>query len=100
MNNRLVAAAFKSATAYIILMTAVTIAADLYKPLKSFLAGITGHHWTAKGLLGIIFFIVLTAVLNATSKDEDVSKSISMAIGSTIFGMAALLAFYVVHYFA
>jgi hypothetical protein len=100
MKNKLVAAALKSACLYILLMTAVIIVADLFAPLKNFLAGLTGHHWTAKGVLGVIFFIVFTLIFNVTGKDDDVHKNTNRVIGSTILGVAALAVFYVVHYFA
>lgn len=99
MKNKLVSAAFKSATAYILLMTIVTIVAELFLPLKSFLANLTGHHWTAKGVLGVILFIALTIIFTAVGKAGNVSRNMSITIGSTIVGAAALLVFYVIHYF-
>jgi hypothetical protein len=100
MKNVLVSAALKAASIYILLMTIVIIAAEFFKPLKDFLAGVTGHHWTAKGLLGIIFFVVLTLIFNFTGKDDDVKKNIDRAIGSTIIGLVVLGLFYVIHYLA
>jgi hypothetical protein len=99
MKNKLVSAAFKSATAYILLMTIVTIVAELFLPLKSFLANLTGHHWTAKGVLGVILFIALTIIFTVVGKAGNVSRNMSITIGSTIVGATALLVFYVIHYF-
>jgi len=100
MKNRLVSAVFKSATSYILLMTVVVIFADLYPPVKNSLANLTGHHWTAKGVLGFIVFAALTLIFNAYGKDENVSRNISITIASTLVGLVALLVFYLVHYFA
>ena len=98
MKNKLVNAALKSAIIYILLMTVVIIVADLYAPLKDFLKSITGHHWTAKGVLGVIIFSALTLVFNFTGKDdEDVAKNITLTIGSAIAGMVAVLIFYLLH---
>jgi hypothetical protein len=98
MKNKLISATLKSATAYIILMTIVIIVADLFAPLKDFLKSVTGHHWTAKGLLGFIFFVVLATVLNFTTQDDDVSKNISWTIGATVLGTVAISVFYMLHY--
>jgi len=100
MKNKLVSAAFKSATVSILFLTVVTICAEFSVQLKSFLANLTGHHWTAKGMLGAILFVALIVLFNATGKEEDVSKSISIAITTTVTGMVALLVFYVIHYFS
>ncbi len=100
MKNKLVSAAFKSATAYLLLMTAVVILADLYPPVKSFLANLTGHHWTAKGVLGASLFVALIFIFKAFGKDEELSRNISITIASAIIGSLALLIFYLAHYFA
>lgn len=99
MKNRLVSAAFKSATAYVLFMTAIVIIADLKPPVKIFLANLTGHHWTAKGMLGLILFIVLTLIFNILGKDGKVLRDICVTISATFVGLAALLIFYLVHYF-
>lgn len=98
MKNKLVNAALKSAVVYILLMTLVIIVADLFKPLKDFLFSITGHHWTAKGVLGVILFAALTVIFNFTGKDaQNTAKNIDLTIISTAVGMVSLLIFYLLH---
>lgn len=100
MKGRIPVSALKAASVYIILMTVTVIVADLFLPLKNFLAGITGHHWTAKGLLGSLIFIILIFIFNAKSGDDDLKKSINFVIISSVTGIIALMLFYTIHYFA
>jgi hypothetical protein len=43
----------------LILIVIMTIWSELSKNFKNFLAGLTGHHWTAKGLISLVFFILV-----------------------------------------
>lgn len=98
MKNRIPASALKAASVYIILMTIVIIAAELAAPFKNFLAGITGHHWTAKGIFGALLFIIFTLIFNAKSGSDDIGKSINLVMVSAVSGAIVLLLFYTIHY--
>ncbi len=81
-----------------LLITIVVIAAELAAPFKNFFAGITGHHWTARGIFGVLLFILLTLIFNAKSGSDDLGKSINLVIVSAVSGTIVLFLFYTIHY--
>jgi len=40
----------------------MTIGAELYPPLKAWLASTFGHHWVGKGVISIVIFVVVMAL--------------------------------------
>ena len=48
----------------IITITALTIIAELYSPLKDTLTKIGSHHWVGKGIVATVVFVVTAVVLN------------------------------------
>lgn len=99
MKNKLAASALKSASIYIAVLVVVIVAAELFSPFKNFLAGLTGHHWTAKGVLGVILFILLTFLFNLKGSDDDLNKNITKTISTAVTGIVVLFLFYIIHYF-
>ena len=49
-----------SAIITIIYITTITVAADLYPPLKEFLANVFSHHWIGKSITAILIFAIFT----------------------------------------
>jgi len=85
----------------IALITLITVWSEMSKPLKDFLAGITGHHWVTKGVLAFVFFIVLYLVFSKLFNDyEDINKQGYYIIGAAILGGLIIFIFYVWHFFA
>lgn len=98
MKNNLGIAALKAFCIYAVVMVIMVIAADSFAPsFKQFLAGLTGHHWTAKGVIGAVLFIILTFVFNMKGNDDNLLKNINRAIGTAVSGTIIIFLFYVIH---
>ena len=67
-------ALISSVTITIIFITTITVAADLYLPIKDWLKNIFSHHWIGKGVLSLVIFPVLTLTLTLISQKTDESK--------------------------
>ena len=99
MKNKLVSSALKAAAVYISVTVVIIIVAEFIAPFKNFLASLTGHHWTAKGVIGVVVFIVFTLLFNAKGSDDDVAKNINHVIFFSIAGSLILILFFLIHYF-
>lgn len=92
-----------SATIAIIVITAMTIGAELSAPFKTWLTKLTGHHWVTKSWASIIVFILFYAVFRAASKsttDVKTRKALSILQITTIVGFLAILGFYTYEFLA
>ncbi len=76
----------------IIFITAITIAADLYSPLKNWLKDTFSHHWIGKGVLAAALWMAV-AVLPVR---KEISQKIFMLI--LIFSAVAIALFYILHF--
>ena len=47
----------------IIYITVITVAADLYPPLKEFLANTFSHHWIGKSVTAIVIFVLFKVIV-------------------------------------
>lgn len=84
----------------IIFIVAMTIVSELYKPLKTILADLSGHHWVSKGIVALIFFVILYKLLYKKTLYEKDSQNYELAvIGVTVLGGLAIFGFYIWHYF-
>ncbi|OGD90843.1 hypothetical protein A3D81_01750 [Candidatus Curtissbacteria bacterium RIFCSPHIGHO2_02_FULL_40_17] len=52
-----------SAILTIIYITVITVAGELYPPLKEFLAKNFSHHWIGKSITAILVFVVFAGLL-------------------------------------
>jgi hypothetical protein len=89
--------------ASIIIITVLTVWAEFSKPLKDFLAAVTGHHWVTKGFFSLLVFIILYIVLSRFSEHIEVQEArseIMRTITITIVCGLALLLFFTWHFFA
>jgi len=48
---------------------------DAYEPLNTFMASLTGHHWTTHGIADVLLFVALGFILMNTRIPERVSAS-------------------------
>ncbi|MBC8500398.1 MAG: hypothetical protein ISS25_03755 [Nanoarchaeota archaeon] len=79
----------------------VTVWSELSKPFKSFLAGITGHHWVTKSVFSVILFVLLYFIFMKMLKEtDDVKKETYYVIGSAVLGGLVIFIFYVWHFFS
>ena len=79
----------------IIYITVVTIAGELFLPLKESLKNVFSHHWIGKSITSFIFFFILLLLLSIISPKANVKKTIlflklliavSVASSLVIFG--------------
>lgn len=98
MKNKLAASALKAFSIYALIIVIMVIVTEFSAPFKSFLTGITGHHWTAKGLIGLLTFIIFTFIFNVKGSDDELGKNINLAVISAVTGTVVLLLFFTIHY--
>ena len=80
----------------VITITAITIIADLYPPVKEWLKNTFTHHWIGKGVLGVAVFVVI-AIIEGMRGEGTVAKaeqSVRMLIYVSLLGTIVLLAFF------
>ena len=85
----------------IVFITAITILAELNAPLKNWLKSLSGHHWTSKGILSFLLYIVALFVVYVVTKKIDhkgVKGGLWGAIGTTVLGSLAILIFFTGHH--
>jgi len=79
----------------------ITIAAELSTPLKDWLKGISGHHWTTKSIFSLLIFGVVVGITYYSVKRNtplQVRNSIVYAIATVITGTIAITFFYWGHH--
>lgn len=99
---RLVYASSLAAIINAVFVTAITILADLNAPLKTWLASLSGHHWTSKSILSLILYILSLITFYLIFKNVDVKKikeALGLAVVSAVLGSVLILTFYTAHNF-
>ena len=82
-----------------IVITLVTIFAELSSGFKEILKSISGHHWTTKSWLSIILFFGIYFFVKLSDKNLDISKETKKVILTILISIFVLFAFFVWHYF-
>ncbi|MSS74129.1 hypothetical protein EXS72_00610 [Candidatus Pacearchaeota archaeon] len=82
-----------------IVVTLVTIFAELLSGFKDFLKSISGHHWTTKSWLSIILFFGIYFFVKLSDKNLDIQKETKKVILVILISMLLLFAFFIWHYF-
>jgi len=95
-----ISALIYSTTATIWFVVVLTIGAELSKPFKDLLAGVTGHPWTTKGVFSLVFFVLAYFALSKLKEPNDILKAVFVVCGSVIFGGFLIFGFYLWHFFA
>jgi len=98
---RLIYASSLSAALTALFVTLITIKAELYAPLKTWLANLSGHHWTSKSILSLALYVAalfLCYMLFRNVDAEKVRRGISLAVWSAVLGSLALFLFYTGHH--
>ncbi len=86
------------AIAAVIFIIAVTIGADLYLPLKSWLKNIFSHHWIGKSVLAVVVFllsVVLSWPFSKRADDEKIRKILVLLNWLLIAGFLAIFGFFI-----
>ncbi len=82
----------------VIFITAITITADLYLPLKGWLKNVFSHHWVGKSILaGVVFllFAVLSWPFSKRADDEKITKALILLNWLLIIGSLAIFGFFI-----
>ncbi|MCP8307766.1 MAG: hypothetical protein H3Z52_03540 [archaeon] len=93
---------FFLATAIVILLvTGMTIGAELYKPLKDWLAITFGHHWVGKSVIAFLAFFIIALGANSyfAKREQDIGKWATITIVLMILSSLAILGFFTLHYY-
>ena len=97
---KLVYASAWGAIASAVFIVVVTIRAELSAPLKEWLTGLTGHHWTAKSVLSLLVFVVVACVVALLPYEPEarcVRCALTALLNVVIFGTLGLLGFFSLH---
>ena len=82
----------------VIFITAITITADLYLPLKNWLADTFFHHWLGKGILSIVVFIIISLLgwfLSKEANENKINKFLKLLSWLLILGSLAIIGFFI-----
>jgi hypothetical protein len=77
----------------------VTVAAERSSSVKGLLEGLTGHHWTAKGVISMAIFFAVAFLFAKKEDPQDLSKLIRGVLISVVLGAMTIFGFYVLHYY-
>ncbi|MEK7171397.1 MAG: hypothetical protein AAB739_00665 [Patescibacteria group bacterium] len=94
---------FIAAIVSIIYIPLITIAAELYAPLKDFLKSVFWHHWLGKSVILIILFIAVAFISGASlaKYEEDNNKDGKFLIGTlwlATFSALTVVLFFMIEY--
>jgi len=85
-----------SAVVTILFNTLLAWVKDAYEPLNDFMAHLTGNHWITHGLVDVILFVVLGAVLTAFGVRIDGRRLIIALVAVTLLSGAGLSLWFLV----
>jgi len=85
-----------------VLILFLTVAGELYSPLKSLLKDLHYHHWVGKGIWAVILFVVVTASLYMATKDRSESLALNRSVNwlsyTLVFATVAMFLFFIYEY--
>lgn len=98
---KIVRATLCAAACTITFITGITVAADLYPPLKSWLKLTFSHHWVGKGILaGAVFTAVIVIVSFIPAPENDVkaktlTRSVWALVAASLAGTLVIIIFFI-----
>ena len=94
MNKFSIKALAYACQAVIWFVVIITIATELAESVKGFLAGLTGHHWTAKGIISLVIFFVVAFIFAKREDPEDLAGLVRGVLISAVLGAITIFIFY------
>ncbi len=88
-----------AASIAIVFNTVLAWVKDAYDPLNTFMASLTGHHWTTHGIVDVLLFVALGFILSSTRVPDRVSsKAVTVTLISSVIasGLGLLIWFVLV----
>lgn len=98
---KIVRATLCAATCTVTFITGITVAADLYAPLKNWLKLTFSHHWVGKGILaGAVFAAVIVMVSFIPAPEDDLkaktlARSVGKLIAASLAGTLVIIIFFI-----
>lgn len=92
------ATVYRATTATIWIITGMTISSELSAEFKSFLASLTGHHWTAKSLIVLIAFFVLYGLFRKFKESRNLVADTIVLCASTVLAGLVIFGFFFWHF--
>lgn len=86
----------------VVFIVALTIAGDLYAPLKNFLKEAHHHHWVGKGIWAAILFVIVTPGYYFVKKNDtsdNTTRLMRILAWISLLGALTLLLFFVYEFF-
>lgn len=85
-----------SAVLAVVVIAALTVAGELYKPLKNWLAETFTHHWVGKGVISFVGFYVVGFMFSflVPSRDDMLPKLLLGLFWVSLLATGAILGFY------
>lgn len=100
---KLVHAVSVGAIVAVVFVTLLTIAGDLYAPLKTFLKDAHHHHWIGKGVWAGALFVLATALCYVPaaihSSPEALARRLSALSWTLVVSSIVLFLFFIYEYF-
>lgn len=78
----------------------ITIAGELYEPLKNFLKNTFWHHWLGKSVVLVALYVLLLLIFSNIKEngEEREGRYVSFVIGLAFIGAITIFGFFVVEY--
>lgn len=84
----------------IIIITVMTLWSEVSSGFKDLLTNLTGHHWVSKGVIALLFYVLLYGVLSFVTKNKfHGEREITLITVTTILCSLIIFLFYLWHYF-
>ena len=99
---KLIRGATLGAIASIVTVTVITVAGELYAPLKDWLKSVFAHHWLGKSAISVIVFILfsLLGIVTLSDDEEKTHRITALLFGSAVFCTLVLTIFFIYHSWA
>jgi hypothetical protein len=98
MNRFSIKALAYACQAVIWFVVIITIATELAGPVKGFLTGLTGHHWTAKGVISLFIFFAVAFIFVKKEDPGNVTGLVRGVLISAVLGAITIFVFYLFEY--
>ncbi len=86
----------------IVFVVVITIWAELFAPLKTWLANFSGHHWTSKSIFSVLIYVVATLVLYLfpnKHREGHIKRALELVLVVTLLGVIVITLFFTGHHF-
>lgn len=85
-----------SATVVVWLIVVMTILTEISASFKEFLTQLAGHHWTAKSLISVFVFMLLSLILKNSLEDSGaILKSVTTLFVSVVLGGLIIFSYFI-----